>query len=195
MSEIDARRARPLERPARLVVLSGCSGGGKSTLLEALDARGFATCSEPGRQIVREQMRIDGPALPWVDMRQFIEHVVTLALHQADVASSRGGLTIFDRGLVDAYAYFRREGLVVPAQVESAMGRVRYADTVFMTPPWPEIFASDAERRHGLEAAVAEYRSLLCAYADLGYTVVEIPKAPVATRADFLVERLAVEGQ
>lgn len=193
MSEDKGRSPRPIDNAARLVMLSGCSGGGKSTLLEALEARGFATCPEPGRQIVREQMRIDGPALPWVDMRQFIERVVALALDQAGAAVRRGGITIFDRGLVDAYAYFEREGLAVPAHLEDAVRRVRYADTVFMTPPWPEIFVADAERRHGYEAAVAEYRSLLRAYADLGYAIVEIPKAPVAARADFLVERLSLE--
>jgi predicted ATPase len=38
----------------RFIVLSGCSGGGKSTLLAALQRRGFAVFEEPGRQIVKE---------------------------------------------------------------------------------------------------------------------------------------------
>ncbi len=42
------------------VVLSGCSGGGKSTLLAELGRRGFRTFAEPGRQIVKEQTAIGG---------------------------------------------------------------------------------------------------------------------------------------
>jgi predicted ATPase len=36
----------------RFVVISGCSGGGKSTLLAELARRGYRTVEEPGRRIV-----------------------------------------------------------------------------------------------------------------------------------------------
>jgi AAA domain len=39
----------------RFVVISGCSGGGKSTLLIELGRRGYATVEEPGRRIVKEE--------------------------------------------------------------------------------------------------------------------------------------------
>jgi predicted ATPase len=35
----------------RFVVISGCSGGGKSTLLAELGRRGHAVVEEPGRRI------------------------------------------------------------------------------------------------------------------------------------------------
>ncbi|HEY5105435.1 MAG TPA: AAA family ATPase [Caulobacteraceae bacterium] len=38
------------------MVISGCSGGGKSTLLAELGRRGHATIEEPGRRIVREEL-------------------------------------------------------------------------------------------------------------------------------------------
>ena len=47
------------------VIISGCSGGGKSTLLsEKLVRRGYFVVLEPGRQIVKEQHAIDGEGLP-----------------------------------------------------------------------------------------------------------------------------------
>jgi predicted ATPase len=55
-----------------------------------------------------------------------------------------------------------------------------------MVPPWPELFAADPERRHGLEAAVAEYEALLSSYPAHGYEVVVVPRGSVAERADFL---------
>ena len=45
------------------VVISGCSGGGKSTLLAELGARGYAVFEEPGRAIVKEQLVSGGDAL------------------------------------------------------------------------------------------------------------------------------------
>ncbi len=174
----------------RFVMISGCSGGGKSSLLAALAARGFAVETEPGRQIVREQLFIGGDALPWIAPRAFIDLVVSRAMHQLARAGATGQLTLFDRGLVDAFAWFGRNGLAVPAPIQQAVTRLRYAETVFMAPPWPEIFVEDAERRHGFADAEAEYRSLLEAYAGLGYRLVELPRADIEARARFVIELL-----
>jgi predicted ATPase len=52
----------------RFILLSGCSGGGKSTLLAELAQRGFATIEEPGRRVVREELASGGDALPWIEV-------------------------------------------------------------------------------------------------------------------------------
>ncbi|HEY6332971.1 MAG TPA: AAA family ATPase, partial [Blastocatellia bacterium] len=52
----------------QFVMISGCSGGGKSALIGELARRGYRVFHEPGRQIVKEQVHIDGPALPWSDV-------------------------------------------------------------------------------------------------------------------------------
>ena len=50
-----------------LIVITGCSGGGKSTLLAELAGAGEQVFEEPGRQIVKEQDLIHGPAQPWTN--------------------------------------------------------------------------------------------------------------------------------
>jgi predicted ATPase len=40
----------------RFVVISGCSGGGKSTLIAELGPRGHAVVGEPGQRIVKEEL-------------------------------------------------------------------------------------------------------------------------------------------
>jgi predicted ATPase len=59
-----------------------------------------------------------------------------------------------------------------------------------MTPPWPEIYVTDNERRHSLDAGVAEYQRLIDAYPMLGYEVLILPKFAVAERAEFVLHRL-----
>ena len=183
-----------LKRPsARLVMISGCSGGGKSSLLDALVARGYATMAEPGRQIVREQLAIGGDALPWRDMDGFVARVIAGAMQQHEEAAATGeGTVFFDRGLVDAYAWFLRERRAVPSQVAAAVTRLRYAETVFMAPPWPEIFVTEPERRHGFAEAEAEYHGLVAAYAALGYRLELLPKTDVARRADLILASLGL---
>jgi predicted ATPase len=86
----------------RHIVLSGCSGGGKSTLLAELERRGFAVVPEPGRRIVEEEQRGDGLALPWVDLSAFAKRAIDLASEDRRRMVDEAGCVFFDRGLVDA---------------------------------------------------------------------------------------------
>jgi predicted ATPase len=171
------------------VVISGCSSGGKSTLLTELGRRGYITVEEPGRRIVKEEMLGNGLALPWVNGIAFARRAITLALADLATAIRDGGWVFFDRGLIDAAAALQH---LTGEPVLTTVGQKRrYHRRVFLTPPWPEIYVTDPERRHSLDAAVAEYRRLLDVYPSLGYEVTILPKVSVPERADFVLSTLA----
>jgi predicted ATPase len=172
----------------RFVVISGCSGGGKSTLLAEMARRGHAVVEEPGRRVIAEALAGDGSALPWIDMQAFARRAIEVSLHDRADAQRQEGWVYFDRGLIDAaIALEHASGEPV---AETLCREHRYHREVFLTPPWPEIYRQDADRRHDIAAALDEYERLLAAYLRLGYDVVILPKAPVEDRADFLLERL-----
>ncbi|MGD9477835.1 AAA family ATPase [Shinella sp. G-2] len=172
----------------RFIILSGCSGGGKSTLLEALHRRGHAVVEEPGRRIVQQELAAGGTALPWLDLAAFARRAVEMALADRAAMKDHSGLVFFDRGLIDAASALQVAGgePVLATLAETH----RYNRQVFLTPPWPEIYEGDPERRHGFEAALAEYQRLERTYPLLGYETVILPKAPVEARADFVLARL-----
>ena len=64
----------------RFVVISGCSGGGKSMLLAELAQRGYAVVEEPGRRIVQQELQGGGAALPWVDPVAFARRAIAMSL-------------------------------------------------------------------------------------------------------------------
>lgn len=172
----------------RFVVISGCSGGGKSTLLAELGRRGHAIVEEPGRRIVIEEMNSKGTALPWVDAAAFVRRVIAMALADLTSAAALRGWVFFDRSLVDAAAGLQH---LTGEPVLDALGRThRYHRRVFLAPPWPEIYMTDRERRHSQEAALSEYFRLREAYPSLGYEVTILPKVGVAERADFVLSTL-----
>jgi predicted ATPase len=174
----------------RFVVISGCSGGGKSALLEELRRRGYPTVEEPGRRIVKEQLLNGGTALPWTDGIAFARRCVALALSDRRAARRlQGRWVFFDRGLIDASVALRR---LTGEPVFNAVKRShRYHQRVFLVPPWPEIYVTDNERRHSLDAGVAEHRRLVDAYPMLGYEVMILPKVTITERADFVLRTLA----
>lgn len=171
----------------RFVIISGCSGGGKSTLLAELGRRGHAIVEEPGRRIVAEELAGDMAALPWRDAAAFARRALIMA--RADLARARGqpGWTFFDRGLVDAAVALRH---AAGTPLADSLGDDLYHPRMFLAPPWPEIFARDAARRHDLAGAISEYDRLAAAYPALGYEVVILPKASVAERAAFIFDAL-----
>lgn len=173
----------------RFVVISGCSGGGKSTLLAELRRRGHAVVEEPGRRIVREETSTGGRAVPWIDMAAFLRRAIAMALEDhARASPGSGEWVFFDRGLVDAAAAL--QALTGEPLPETLGLRHRYHPRVFLAPPWPEIYEQDPERRHDMGAALAEYERLLKTYPLLGYEVLLLPKAGVAERAESVLEAL-----
>jgi predicted ATPase len=178
-----------VEEPgARFVVISGCSGGGKSTLLTELHRRGYATVEEPGRRIVEEELECSGATLPWIDPEAFLRRAFDLAMSDYGKAALRDGWVFFDRGLIDAAAGLQRmSGELARTRLGPSL---RYHRRVFLAPPWPEIYQTDSERRHDLQDALPEYEHLSELFPSLGYRVTLLPRIDVAQRADFVLQKL-----
>jgi predicted ATPase len=170
-------------------LITGCSGGGKSTLLAELQARGRQVVEEPGRRIVQHELETGGRALPWIDEMAFAHLAITTALADRERAKTYSGWVFFDRGLIDAASALER------LSGQPALKRFNaphpYHRRVFLAPPWREIYVTDAERRHGFEAALGEYERLERELPALGYDVSVLPKANVSDRADFVLDTLA----
>lgn len=167
--------------PSCFVMISGCSGGGKSTLLGELARRGYRVVAEPGRRIIAEARAGDGRTLPWIDAAAFARRALEMSM--ADHAAARG-LTFFDRGVVDAAVAIAATG---GDATYRAVAACRY-DWLFLAPPWPEIYVNDEDRRHSLETALRDYDRVRQAYADAGYHPVMLARETVAARADFVLE-------
>lgn len=180
----------------RFFLLTGCSGAGKSTTLDALAARGADVIAEPGRRIVQEQQARGGDALPWRDMKLFAEAALALAGRDMDHASKRlsDDTPVFcDRGLVDAALALERMG--AGDAYEILAEHPRYDATVFLFEPWPALFQTDAERQHSFDAAVEEYEAIASALQRLGYTAVLVPQQPPEHRAEFIFDSLITLGR
>lgn len=172
----------------RHVILSGCSGGGKSTLLAELSRRGFRTVEEPGRRIVKAEMLSGGGALPWVNLEAFARRAIGVASSDRKRMTSAKGWVFYDRGLVDAAVAF--EHATGTPVSETLNGRPGFHWQVFMAPPWPEIYRNDGERQLDFSEGVREYQRLLSSFKELGYKTVELPKADVKERAQFVLNLL-----
>ncbi|WP_017614051.1 AAA family ATPase [Nocardiopsis salina] len=173
-----------------LVVVTGGPGSGKTTLIDHLACLGYERTPEAGRAVIRDQREIGGPGLDQEDPRLFGELMLQWELRSHREASALPGPVFCDRGVPDLVGRHLLRGEEVPAHVAEAARRFRYHRTVFVAPPWPEIFGADTERHQSWDEAVRTHAAMVEAYPGFGYETVELPLATVADRAAFVLERV-----
>lgn len=179
-------------RERRRIVISGCSSGGKSTLLAELSRRGYATVEEPGRNIVREALKTGGDALPWVNPEAFVRKAIECASASLEAVRSLNEPVFFDRSAIDALSHFERLSIASPESLKALGEACLYSSPVFFAPPWEALYIQDEERPLAFEEAVLEYEWLRHAYPRRGYAIIDLPKVSVATRADFMLRTLGL---
>ncbi len=174
----------------RFVVVTGGPGSGKTTLLEGLGHQGWASTVEAGRGVIQDQTAIGGSALPWADRALFAELMLSWEMRSYRWAQQQAGVVLFDRAVPDVVGYLRLAGLAAPAHVFAAAECFRYHRQVFIAPPWPEIFSQDSERRQDRAEAERTYDAMVEVYTELGYEIINLPRADVATRIEFVTNRI-----
>lgn len=132
-------------------------------------------------------MAIGGEALPWSDRRAFAELMLGWEIRSYRAALSLSGPVIFDRGVPDVLGYLRLNDLPIPSHVERAAQTFRYHHRVFVAPPWPEIYALDAERKQSFQEAQATYEVMVETYSALGYSLLPLPLESVQKRVQFVL--------
>lgn len=171
-------------------IISGGPGSGKTTLIEALAARGYGRSLEAGRFIIQAQVAIGGSGLHWSDFRLYAELMLMHEIRSYEAARQADGPVFFDRGVPELVGYLPMMGAAAPAHFARAAERFRYNRRVFMAPPWPEIYANDTERKQDFAEAVDTYERCRATYLATGYELVELPKVSVAERVLFVLERV-----
>jgi len=179
----------------KLVVISGCAGGGKSTLLAELKSKGYFVVNEAARSIVKEQIDTKGDAVPWKDLKKYCELVMERTIadyHSAKEAAkaAQHEVVFFDRSLLDVISYYQTLETKTLNKYDRFIKELRYHPSVFITPPWEEIFCQDKERQFSFKEATQLYEPLLKFYAQAGYSLLEIPRAEVEVRIQFVIDSL-----
>lgn len=173
-----------------MFVITGGPGSGKSSLIDALAATGIEHMPEAGRAIIQDQVRINGPALPWSDRMAFAELMLGWELRSHREALAVPGPVLMDRGVPDVLGYLTLCALPVPEHIRRAAERYRYNPRVFIAPFWAEIFTQDAERKQDATEAEATFNVMATTYSNLGYALIELPRASIEERVSFVMHHL-----
>ncbi|RCK53646.1 ATPase [Thalassospira profundimaris] len=178
--------------PENLVVLTGGPGAGKTTLINYLNRLGYKTSPEVARNVIETQQKHGGTALPWQDNEAYCQLMTDGSIRAwQDGMALAPAPVFFDRGLPDVLTHRRLYKLAKDSALIRAIETCRYRQTVFILPPWPEIYHTDGARKQNFAEATRTYDVLYQTYLDCGYTPVEIAKGPVEQRAEHILTLLS----
>ncbi len=173
-----------------LFVITGGPGAGKTTTLLELERLGFRHAPEVARQIIQEQMKSGGTALPWADRETYTALMLRRSIESFEEHTPAAAPLFTDRGIPDVLCYARLIGLPDTDAIEEACRLYRYASPVFMAPPWQEIYRIDDERKQDFADAERTYTLMVQVYRECSYPIVEVPKVPPVERAHFILDNL-----
>lgn len=177
--------------PKRIAIIGG-PGSGKSSLIHALEADGFACMHEISRHIILEAQKEGIDQLFLTNPILFSQKLLEGRLQQFhDAESYKTNHLFYDRGLPDVPIYMDYLGTEYPHHFTETCLENKY-DTVFLLPPWEKIYQQDNERYESFEVATKLYSYLKEGYENFGYATIEVPIGTISARKQFILENLQI---
>lgn len=180
-----------MKTKSNFYIFTGGPGSGKTTLINGLDKMGYNCVPEVGRKIIKEQIFCGGMALPWLDTKEYSDLMLQESIRDYCFFSEFTELCFFDRGIPDVLGYASLINLPDKEMFVYSVKEFRYNSTVFILPPWREIYKTDHERKQSFDLAIATYNSMKNIYEEYGYKLIEIPFKSVSERIDFVLNEVS----
>ena len=177
-------------------VLTGTPGAGKTVILRALERAGQIVVDEAATDVITLEHAL-GRAAP-EDDPEFLAKITALQrARQLGRAPDGDGLVFFDRSPVCTLALARFLGREVPAALSGELDRVItgqiYAPTVFFVRSLGFVTPT-AVRKIGLADSLAFENVHERVYRELGFTLVDVPAAPLPARVDVIAAAVGLRG-
>ncbi len=169
-------------------VITGGPCTGKTTLINALEQRGYAVVSESARQIIMEEQQKEFGILPWKHHGSFFVFQQLVLRRQMDLENRlKADICFLDRGVVDGVAYCNLAGSIAPDEVLLYACINRY-DGVFLLDRLA--YKKDSERVEDESTAVRIHHLIEEAYRKYKYEIINVPVLPVEQRVDFVLDKI-----
>jgi len=167
-------------------VITGGPCCGKSTLIKALEKRGFTIVPEAATEVIEEQLHINGTALPTKDNYRF---QVLLAERQIP-RENRGDMKprFLDRSIVDSAGYCTYQGTPLPSIVLEGIHAARYS-AVFFLEQLP-FYENNKVRWENAEQARQLSGFIYGSYVKHGFIPIKIPATPLEHRIEEVLRHV-----
>lgn len=170
-------------------VITGGPGSGKSTLIKALERKGFTIIKETAKEVIFKEKE-KGVHEPWLDKSfpDFQRKIFELQLMKETKISSDIEMVFMDRGVPDSLAYYKHRNFKPPQELIDVVDKCNY-EKIFFLEPLPlhektEYRAEDEKEAKKISKIIKK------TYENLGYDLVIISSVNLEERADIILKNL-----
>ena len=171
------------------VVVTGGPGAGKTTLLCALAKLGFEVVGDSAREVIAE--RLARGETPRPGPKAFAREILRRDVEKYAALRESADLVFFDRSVLEALAMVHEAAPLSDDDLKNQVGSFFFHRTVFVLPPWKDIYRTDAERDHSFAHSERVHEQLVRWYSACGYRIHEVPRAPVDQRVHHVLHVVA----
>ncbi|MBL6657144.1 MAG: ATP-binding protein [Flavobacteriales bacterium] len=165
------------------VVITGCPGSGKTSLIDELKQKGYPCYEEVSRQLIK-RMEISTSFKDFNFEDEVFNH------RKKDFLDASKELQFYDRSMIDNLAYLTKNKLTISENMHKDCKQHKYFTKIFILPPWHDIYETDNERVEDYKEAVDIHSYLIEAYTKYDYSLIEVPKTTLEERIDFILNRI-----
>ncbi len=169
-------------------ILTGTPGSGKTSLIKALEQKGYFVIPEAATDIIASEQK-KGNHEPW-RYPNFIDNIITQQKHrQIQVQNLNTSVQFYDRSPICAYALALYLGFVPSALLLEEIERIKinkiYEKTVFFIENLG-FCESTESRKISFEEALKFEQIHLDTYAKFGYKIFKIPAVSIDERVKLV---------
>ena len=185
---------------SKKIVVTGAPGTGKTVLVEALEHKGFKcyheiirTMTASARKEGTRKEQVSNPLLFVDDPFEFNKFLLESRLnHLHDSNTIDEPFCFFDRGTPDVLAYMNYFEQQYGEEFEEICSSHRYT-SIFILPPWKEIYKRDNERLETFEQAEELHHHLLDTYKKFDYDPIIVPPDSIDNRLNFVISSVSAQ--
>lgn len=181
----------------RKCVISGGACAGKTTLVNALSARGHFVLPEIALELIEQEADCGGKVFPWTDFERFQERCYREQQSKEHELPADQDVVFLDRSLIDSVAYYRSRELPLPDELRVAISGSDYS-CAFILDILPEehwaITHNGKPRMQSYATAVEMHKRILDTYLSYSIPVFRIPVTSVDERVDAVMRIVAELG-
>ena len=179
------------------IVITGAPGTGKTSIIKKLENDDYFCYHEIIRDFTLEAKEnsdastFDSNPLTFVkDPFEFNTKILNGRINQYLQSQQNSEHTIFfDRAIPDVLAYMDFFDQKYGLEFTEACRTYRY-NTIFLLPPWEDIYMSDNERFESFEEAKQIHYHLEKTYRTYSYSIKLVPFGSVEERVDFILNTI-----